>query len=821
MPFHRAFLLIWIIAGALPASTLAQNWGTVSGEVSERGTSTTLPGVTVLVEGTNYGTATDGSGRFTMRLPAGAYSLRFSSVGFQTRSDSVIVRRDAVTELDVRLSAATLELGEVQVEERPVVEAGVFELTPREILDIPSPFRGYQALTVLPGVATNSELSNQYSVRGGGFNENLVFINGFEVFMPFRVRQGEQEGLGLFNPEMSQGVRLYTGGFPARYGGKLSSALEIEYGPSPVQQWTASAYGSLLDGGATAGYRTSDSRFGVIASGRLAQASRFFGTQELKGDYNPRYADGQIAAHLELPYGQRLEFLGIYADHVFAMTPRTQKTYFGFVSASPDVPSDLQAVWTEYDGQQDDGSTVVFGGARLYSRFTSTFNANHAFSYFSTNERERYHIIGQTILFQVDPGSGNPQTGEGHLPLGESRHEDFAENDVDVDMLTIDGQYRWAVGGGALEAGWSGRRLEFHDTLNEYWRAQEERGPIVLGDTLVDTASLTSYQGAGYAQYTFSPLADPEKLVVTTGLRADYFDFNGEWTVSPRLTARYVATEQLSVNASLGYYHQAPTYRELRGRPEPGSGILDALNRDIRSQQSIQIVGGIDYFLPHRRLYIRSEAYYKHLSDLISYDIENVRVRYSSENDSRGYTYGIDTQIRGELVPGLESWINYSFMVARERFLPEHQGEFRDGLIARPSDQRHTFSIFVQDYVPGDDSWKLHMRALFGSGLPYTPPVERHFDGDERLGSVQVPGPRSSARFTEYMRVDMGATKVIDLFGPEHGRGPTLRLSAELLNVFDMVNTVAYTWEPVGNIWRRIPTRLTPRAFNVRARIDF
>lgn len=820
MRFVSLVFLLAVLAIA-PGSLLAQNWGTVSGRVTDSSTGHSLEGVTVLVHGTDFGTATSRDGRFSFRLPTGSYALRFSYIGYRPLADSVVVRRDETTELTVRLIPATFELDEVTVEERPLVEAGVYELTPREISDIPSPFRGFRALKVLPGVATNSELSNQYSVRGGGFNENLVFINGFEVFMPFRVRQGEQEGLGLFNPEMARGVRLYTGGFPARYGGKLSSALEIEYGPPPDRRLSASAYASLLDAGATVGYRSPGDRVTFVASGRRARAQRFFATQERKGEYEPDYGDVQLSGTVRLAEGHEVELIGIYADHTFQLEPSNQKTYFGIVSTDPSQPSDLQALWLDFDGMERDRSEVVFGGARLYNSLFPGLNIAHSLSLFSTREQERFHISGSGVLFQVDPG-GDPSTGGGHFPTGTARQEDRAENDVQVDMLTVDGRYRWLAGPGVIEGGWSARRLTFSDAIDEMAvvvgpNAEGEVVRVVI-DSLRDDASLTARQFGAYAQYSLAPLADAEQLMIIGGLRTDYFDFNDEWTISPRLTARYVASERVTLNTSIGVYHQEPTYQELRGRPRSGEGVLGALNRDIRSQRSLQVVTGIDYFLPARRLYIRGEAFYKRLSNLISYDIENVRVRYSGENDASGYTYGFDAQLRGELVPGLESWINYSFLVSRERFLPQFADSYRAGTIPRPTDQRHTFSVFVQDYVPGDQTWKLHLRALFGSGLPYTPPVE-----GPRLGNliVQVPGPRSSARFTEYMRVDFGITKTIAVTG-DGERGLRLNLTGELLNAFDMVNTVAYSWVPGGDgVWRRIPTRLTPRTINVRARLEF
>jgi hypothetical protein len=329
-------------------------------------------------------------------------------------------------------------------------------------------------------------------------------------------------------------------------------------------------------------------------------------------------------------------------------------------------------------------------------------------------------------------------------------------------------------------------------------------------------------QAGFYLQDAVDVLPKRDRLLITGGVRSDYYSFNDEWTVSPRLSARFLYNEQLTLNASWGIYHQQPTYRELRGTPEGTRGIDDLLNRDLQSQRSMQFVVGGEYFFPDNRLYLRAEAYYKDLDNIISYTIEDVRVNYSGENDAYGYTYGFDLQLRGEFVPGLDSWFNYSYMVARERFTDEALASYsetlrenRTGLLARPTDQRHTFSAFVQDYVPGDKSWKVHLRLLYGSGLPYTTTNPGPKNGEVR---TRVPGPRMRGRLPAYRRVDLGATKEIGLTEKGISKPVTLDLTLEVLNLFDMDNTVAYTWT---EDFTRVPKRLTPRALNARVRLTF
>ncbi|PEN13329.1 TonB-dependent receptor [Longibacter salinarum] len=807
-------------------TAIAQTDGFVAGTVRDA-SNTPIPGVTVLVRGTNYGTATNEDGYYRMTLPAGRYALRFSAVGFAARTDSVVVRRGETTELNVELEDAVMEMEGVTVEEEGATkDAGVFSVDPEDVQSMPTPFKdGFRALKVVPGVATNNELSQQYSVRGGGYNENLIFLNGFEVYMPFRPRQGEQEGLGLLNPDLAQSITFYTGGFPARYGGKLSSALDVQYQEPENAPIHGSASMSTLDASIHAGSSALDNSLSWTIGARHAQPGRFFGTQDLKGEYDPRFSDVQGAATYRLGGGHEIEALGIYADHQFELNPTERRTFFGIISLNPRIANNqFRSLWSDLAGARTDGYTTRFGGVRLRSPISDKIELSHAVAYYSTTESENFDITGDADVYEVDPtaGANNP---ENYNRLSNSQHTNFADNSVDVETLTGRGRYRYNLARHALEAGWHVRSLHFDDRLNEKTVIETGRGDDyrrIVVDSLSDAATFNEMQSGFYVQDAVDVLPQRGRFVVTGGVRTDYYTFNDEWTVSPRISATFQANEQLTLTGSWGLYHQKPIYRELRGSAEaspdvPDGGVIDdLLNRDLKSQQSSQFVLGGEYFFPSLRLYLRTEAYYKDLSNIVSYTIDDIRVEYSGENDADGYIAGFDTQIRGELVPGLESWFNYSFMIARERFKPQFQDEFNQGLVPRPTDQRHTFSAFVQDYVPGDKTWKLHMRALYGSGLPYTPPVP----GPDVNGQpTRQPGDRMSARITAYRRVDIGATKEITVVEDGIGRTPVkLDLTLEVLNMFDMDNTVTYSWE--GD-WTRVPKRLTPRTLNARVRLTF
>ncbi|MEF8816542.1 MAG: TonB-dependent receptor [Salinibacter sp.] len=845
MRLYRVFVLGAFVVGACcgllgPPSVHAQTWGTVTGTVTDSTEGEPLPGVTVLVEGTDFGTATGPEGRYRLEVPTGRYALRFSAVGFSSRVDSAYVTEEG-TQVDVVLASSVLEMEELVVAGAQADRPGVYEVDPADVQNMPTPFKdGFRALKTTPGVATGSELTQQYSVRGGGYNENLVFINGFEIFFPFRPRQGEQEGLGLLNPALASDITFYTGGFPPEYGGKLSSALDVQYaqpgqGSKPEDDsLNGSVDLSTLDASVHAQSSSLGGDLGWSVGARRAQPGRFFGTQDLKGDYSPRFTDVQGTFEYRLSDRVSVEALGIWADNVFELEPEERTTYFGVISLDPERPSDFKALQSSLSGARTDGYTTTFGGARLSTEVTDRLTLEHDVAYFSTEEAESFDIESDRRVCQVDPTQGaNPANC---FLRGESTVTRFADNAVDVQRRTGRGRYEWDLGQHVLKGGWHARGLRFDDQIEEktiiQGNSQEGLDPVrIRVDSLTDQSVFNERQLGAHLQNAVDVLpalgiggAGAEgRLTVTGGLRADYFSFNDEWTLSPRLSGRLKATERLTLTGAWGIYHQKPTYRELRGDPEGTESIAETLNRDIESQRSVQYVLGGEYFFPEQRLSLRAEGYYKDLDNLISYTIEDVRVNYSGENDTYGYTYGLDLQLRGELVPGLESWFNYSYLVARERFTEEALSSYsqrlreaRQGLIPRPADQRHTFSAFVQDYVPGDESWKVHMRLLYGSGLPHTPDDP----GPEVTEGVQtrVPGDRMSGRLPAYRRVDVGATKRIEVAESGIGGPVHLELTLELLNMFDMDNTVDYSWT---RGFERVPKRLTPRTLNARLHLTF
>lgn len=836
MLLRTCALFVAVLAVAAPAS--AQVWGELAGRVTVRGSGEGLPGATVLIEGTSFGSAADAEGFYRFRIPEGTYPLRVSAIGFATVRDTVVIARGQTRRLDVSLVDTAIQSGEAVVEGQAETGAGVSAIDPRTVRSMPLPvadvMRGVQ--TEL-GVTSNNELSNAYSVRGGSYEENQFFVDGFEVYRPLRISQGEQEGLGLINGDLAERLTLFAGGFPVRYGGKLASVLDVTYA-QPQGVLVGTAYSSLLDAGAAVQGGLGRG-MGLAVAARSARPQRFFGSQELKGGYDPDFRDVQGLFDWTLSPRHSLRVLGLYARHRFRLSPRARETTFGI------YPNDVQTVAIDFSGAETDGYDVGLAGVRLASQFTPRVRAEHRVSVFSTREFETYNVTSRSSLFRRPRRPDGPPTDLDRILEGQTLQQEEASNRIAQTVATAEGRYLFGSSRHGFDAGWQVRSLQFDDRLFERTvisgRDSTGEAVEVVARLLDDQAPLDAVQAAVWLE----DAVRRGRLTLTPGLRADYFSYNRELTLSPRLNAVFRTSPALTWLAGVGVYHQAPTYRELRGEPAPGQTIGAQLDGDIASQRAVQAVLGVERFFPSRRFQFRGELYAKRLTNLISYDVDNVRVAYSGENDSEGYAAGLDLQLRGELVPGLPSWINYGFLVTEERFFAPDAADYtgadayeqaldrfarRGGgdYVPRPTDRRHNVTLFVQDYVPGDDTWSLHIRTLYGTGVPVTAPsAESEINGV----SIFEPGPRSGIRLPSYFRFDMGATKRVRVGTSPTGAPLALLATVEVLNVFDQTNTIAYSWQEQTRLdpgsgraireFTAVPTRLTPRTLNVRVRLDF
>ena len=822
-----------VLLALAPAALAQAPFGELAGRVTDAETGASIPGASVLIEGTSFGTNTRADGRYDFRIPEGTYPVAVSFVGYATVRDTVVVRRRQTTAFDAALAPSVGDLGPVDVEGQTAVGVGVSSIDPRTVRDMPLPVAdAIRGVKTELGVSSSNELSNAFSVRGGSYDENQFFIDGFEVYRPLRISQGEQEGLGLVNGDLTSRMILFAGGFPVRYGGKLASVLDVTYA-APAGPVAGTAYTSTLDAGAAVRGSLGEG-VGLAVAARSARPQRFFAGQELEGAYDPNFRDVQGVLDVGLGERHQLRALGLYARHRFRLAPQQRETTFGI------YPNLVRTVAIDFEGIEEDGYDIGFGGLLLTSQLGPAFTAEHRVSGFTTREFEGFDIRSRTTLFRREQRPEGSQTDLDRILEGQTLQTDRAANTIDQTILTAQGRYVLRAGRHGIDAGWQARALRFDDLIDEA-TTFSGRGPdgepvtLVARELRADT-TFSAWQGALWAE---DALALGDRLTLVPGLRADYFSYNRELALSPRLGVLFESGPQTLLSASLGVYHQAPTYRELRGDPAPGASAFRALDGDIDSPRSVQGVVGLDHFFVGRRLGLRAEAYAKRYTDLISYDVENVRVVYSAENDTDGYAYGADVQLRGELVPGLESWVTYGFLKTGEQFrTPDFPAgveaeRLRDQFAARgggdtvprPTDRRHNLSLFVQDYVPGDDTWTLHIRTLYGTGLPTTPPARDADNSPLDAVSAFVDGPRNVLRLPSYFRFDLGATKELRVGTSPTGAPLELRATVEVLNVFDQTNTIAYSWVEQVRDGRRlftaVPTRLTPRTLNVRFRVDF
>ncbi|HEX8384692.1 MAG TPA: TonB-dependent receptor, partial [Rubricoccaceae bacterium] len=443
---------------AVPAR--AQVWGEIAGRITERGTGVGVPSATVVVEGTSFGSAADVEGRYRFAIPDGRYGLRISAVGYETTRDSVVVRRGQTSTVNASLRVDELETGGALVEGEAEQGVGVSAIDPREAQAIPVPLTDItRAVQTELGVTSNNELSNAFSVRGGSYDENQFFIDGFEVYRPLRISQGEQEGLGLVNGDLTDRLTLFAGGFPARYGGKLASVLDATYA-RPEGAFTGTTYASTLDAGARVQGQLAPG-VGLAVAARSARPQRFFAGQELEGSYDPDFRDvqGVLDARLSANHSVRVD--GLYARHRFRLAPQQRETTFGI------FPNLVRTVAIDFVGVEEDGYDIAFGGALLTSTL-GRVRAEHRLSVFTTDEFEGFDVTSRTSLFRRQQRPEGSQADLDRLLEGTTQQRDLADNSITQTVLTGQGRYLLNSGGRhGLEVGWQARGLRFTDRLLE------------------------------------------------------------------------------------------------------------------------------------------------------------------------------------------------------------------------------------------------------------------------------------------------------------------------------------------------------------------
>jgi hypothetical protein len=752
------------------------------------------------------GTSSNREGKYLLRIPAEKdVVIIFSSLGYASFMDTLHAPAEENVFLEVILPATDLKLAEIVVTEKRRNGGNVTRIDPRYTDLMPDAATGgVEALIkTLPGVSTNNELSSQYTVRGGNFDENMVYVNDIEIYRPFLIRAGQQEGLSFINSDMVSTIDFSAGGFDARYGDKMSSVLDIKY--RKPSEFRGSASMSLL--GATAHFED------VALQGRLAHISGMryktnqymLGGLDEKGEYDPRFIDFQTYITYRFSENFDLSFLGNAAQNQYQFIPQTRQTTFG----TWQMPLNTTIYFQGHE--IDDFNTYV--GA-LSANYHPNLNLNLKFilSAFNTSEKETYDILGEYYLNQLERNMSSEEFGDSVLNLGVGAFLNHARNHLDANVYSFSHRGAYNSEKHLINWGIKFQHEKFHDRINE-WIYRDSTGysipysdkEVLLYFTLNAKSRISSNRITGYIQNTWSIPVYRGDLFLTGGLRFNYWDFNDETLVSPRFSFSYYPgwEKKISFSLSGGMYYQSPLFKELKY--SDGS-----INYNTKAQRSWQIVAGSDYLFTawNRPFRFTTETYFKYMDRLIPYKVENVQIRYLGEQQAIGYATGIDMQINGEFVSGVQSWASLSLMKTEENVLNDGHG-----YIPRPTDQWMNFSLFFQDYLPGNPSYKMQLSGFYGARLPTGPP------NSERYQDV--------FRMPAYRRIDLGLSKVI--LSPSRPANHKvfshindMWISLEVFNLLNINNTISYFWvsSNFGDQFA-VPNYLTNRKFNLKLTVKF
>lgn len=803
MNLKRFFLLG--VMGVLASIPVIADNVKISGKVID-GEDKPVEFGTVRIGGSSIGTNTDLNGMYSLSVaPKDTIEVVFSCIGFKTITRKLIDAKGDVT-LNVRMYADGVELQDVEVigfkgnsNGMQTVDAESFKLSP----DV-SGGSVEAMLATMAGVNSSNEMSSQYSVRGGSFDENSVYINGVEIYRPQLVRSGQQEGLSIINPDMVGNIKFSTGGFPARYADKMSSVLDITYREPEAFEGAVSL--SLMGGSLAIG--TNSGKFSMLHGVRLKKNNSLLSSLETRGEYDPLYFDYQTNMTYRPTDKFSVNLLGNISLNHYNFKPADRETSFG-------TSNDVKQFKVYFDGEERDKFETYLGSLSLNYRQNRATSFSFGLSAFLTNELVSYDISGEYWLDQAGTGGEEAIGGE----LGVGKYMEHSRNRLKAAVVQAALKGQTVVKGNHLNYGLVYQHENFRDRTKEWeWRDSAGYSLPTLPEGVHLVYNLSSRQDvsanrmAVFAEDAYYFETAKAYMTLNGGIRLSYWDFNKEFLVSPRVNFSIspIDFNRWTYRAAFGMYYQSPFYKEYREAVTDALGnTYIELNRNIKSPRSIQFVLGTDYTFRamNRPFKITGEAYYKNLANLISYEYDNLKVNYSGVNDSKGYIMGLDMKLFGQFVPGADSWLTFSLMKTSQTL---------DGKkVPLPSDQRYSVALYFTDYFPKFPKLKFSLRGIFSDGLTMTAP--------------HISRAQSYFRAPAYKRVDIGLSYQF-VGAPTEGVRPynfwrhfkSIVLGVDCFNLFDISNVSSYYWvTDVNNIQYAVPNYLTRRQINVRLSVEF
>lgn len=745
-------------------------------------------------------------GKMTMTSLKGDYSLqlqsadsveiKFSMVGYKTKVRTLRRPRGKQT-MQVVLHSSDNALSEVTITGKRIETGQTQELSKEHLKSMPSTTGNAveEMIQSQAGVSTHSELSSQYNVRGGSFDENSVYINNVEIFRPFLVRSGQQEGISVINPDMVEKIGFSTGGYEARYGDKMSSALNIEY--RRPKRFEASATASML--GASAFVGMSNKKFSWSNGLRYKTTKYLLGSMDTKGEYQPTFIDYQTYLTYSPNKRWDIKFLGNISDNHYNFTPEDRETNFGTME-------NVKAFKVYFDGQEKDVFRTFFGSLGITRKFNENTSLSLIASAFNTREQEKYDIQGQYWLTQTETSEN----------LGVGTYFQHTRNYLKAHVESAKLLFKTKQKKHNIEAAFTYKWEHIEENSVEYEMRDSSKYSIPhTGKDLYMIYSmrakntLTANRVEAYAQDTYRFTGSEGKTLYTLnyGLRLAYWSFTKETILSPRLSLGIIPAfnENITMRFATGLYYQAPFFKEIRDTTTTNGITYASLNRKAKSQRSIHFIAGFDYRfkMNNRPFKFTAEAYYKALGNLVPYSVNNVKVVYYGDNMCSGHAAGLDLKLFGEFVPGTDSWVSLSLMNTSMKLNGKS--------IPLPTDQRYAVNMFFTDYFPGTTRWKMSLKLALADGLPFSAP---HRELESNV-----------FRAPAYKRADVGLNyRIIDNSDRHKKRNPirNLWVGAECLNLFGINNVNSYYWiTDVTGQQYAVPNYLTGRQINVKLSVDF
>ncbi len=783
----------------------------ISGKISDA-SGEAIPGA--FLKWGKFSTLSQNNGRYELLVEPGGYWLVVKSLGYST--DSVFLTLNANKEIsrNFRLKFTQEMLRGVDVVNEGSRDKSVVELDARSLAFQTGPMSGVESLIkTLPGVVSNSELSSQYSVRGGNFDENLVYVNGIEVYRPFLARAGEQEGQSFLNPYMVANIDFSAGGFEASFGDKMSSVLDIQY--RKPDSFRLQAEGSFMGGALTLEGKSPNKKWTGLTGFRYRTNQLLLGSLDTDADFRPRFWDFQTYITYTPNKNWSFSGLGSLGMNIYEVIPSNRQTDFGNIS-------EALRLTVFFDGQERYDYSTSFAAFNATNKRSDRLQLQFNASVYQAVEQEYFDVIGAYRLGELELNLGSDDFGQVVLERGVGEFQNYARNRLDAIIFNFEHRGFLVLDKSTLSWGIKWQRDDIVDRYKE-WERIDSAGyniphqgsislpgvyPIVPASSLDlfehfdSRASVQSQRLMAFVQDSrIWKLKNDARLAFTGGVRIHYWNFNGQTTISPRASLSYKPLSELDMlwRFSAGFYHQPPVYREMRN-------LAGSVNSNIRAQEAIHFVLANDLKIKmwDRPFRLVTEAYYKQLNHLIPYELDNVRIRYSAVNNARGFATGIDARINGEFVPGIDSWASLGIMSVQENLDGDGQG-----YIPRPTDRRVNFAMYFQDYFPGDKSFRMSLSLFFGTGFPF--------------GAPQSPRHEQIFRIPNYRRVDIGFIKVFkESKTPAKWKAlnafETVWIGLEVFNLLEIRNTVSYLWVKDISTARQyaVPNYLTNRLLNVK-----